>query len=142
MASNKEIRLQQAITDFQTNRYPSIRAAARANDVHHTTLSRRLKGRVSRRIARQPQQLLSEIQEQLLVQWILDLEAQGHAPSFTAVRDLAGVVSRDSGGPNNVGKNWISRFLKRHPEIRSKVGRRISAKRANSTSPEAIAIWF
>jgi len=83
MASNQETRLQQAILDYQSRRYPTIRAAAAANDVNRMTLSRRLQGGTSRAIARETQQLLSNQQEQMLVQWILDLEAQGHPPSFT-----------------------------------------------------------
>ena len=47
MASNKELRLQQAINDYQTRRYTSIRAAAAANDVDRVTLGRRLQGGLS-----------------------------------------------------------------------------------------------
>ena len=43
MASNKEIRLQQAINDYQTRRYPSIRAVAAAYNVNYATLSYRLR---------------------------------------------------------------------------------------------------
>ena len=75
MADNREIRLQQAIQGFLSHQYSSIRAAATANDVSHVTLSRRLKGQVPRAIACEPQQLLSNQQEGLLKQWILDLEA-------------------------------------------------------------------
>jgi len=77
-----------------------------------------------------------------LKQWILDLEAQGHAPTFTAIRELAAIVSTNSGGPKKVGHNWISRFLQRHPEIHSKVGKKIQAQRLDITTPEAIEAWF
>ena len=75
MASNQETRILQAISDYQTRRYTSIRAAAAANDVNRMTLARRLQGGNLRVIAREPQQLLSNQQEQMLVRWILDLEA-------------------------------------------------------------------
>ena len=54
MASNREQRLQQAISDFETQKYPSIRAAAAANDVDRKTLGRRLRGGLSRIVAREP----------------------------------------------------------------------------------------
>ena len=105
MASNREIRLQQAIADYNSNRYQSIRAAAAANDIDHTTLSRRLKGQVSRQLAQELKQLYSDKQEELLVALILDLEAQGHAPTFATIRELVSVISKGSGGPEKVGKN-------------------------------------
>ena len=54
MTSNRETRLQDAIQGFLSNQYTSIRAAAAANDVDHTTVSRRLKGQLPRAIAREP----------------------------------------------------------------------------------------
>jgi hypothetical protein len=138
MAANREQRIQQAIQDYQTSSNTSIRAAAAANDVDYSTLSRRLKGQLPRSIARQVQQLLSNEQETLLKRWILDLEAQGHAPSFNTVRELAAVVSRSSGGLNKVGKNWLFRFLQRHPEIASKVGKKADTRRVDGTTPEAL----
>ena len=44
MADNREDRIQEAIRSFLAQEHPSIRAAAAANDVNHTTVSRRLKG--------------------------------------------------------------------------------------------------
>lgn len=142
MASERELRIQQAIADTQTFPGASLRSIAANNDVHHTTLSRRLNGQPPRSNAHQHRQLLSIEQEELLKRWIIDLEAQGHAPSFNTVRELAGIVSANSGGPNKVGKNWIQRFLQRHVEIRSKVGKKIQSQRVDSTSPEALEAWF
>jgi len=68
MASNQETRIQQAILDYQTRRYPTIRAAAAVNDVNRMTLGRRIQGGTSRAIAREPQQLLLNQQEQILMQ--------------------------------------------------------------------------
>src|SRR6266852_2909197 len=133
MASNQEVRLQQAIDDYQTRRYPSIRAAAAANDVDRKTLGRRLKGGISVAQSREPQQLLSNQQEEMLKRWIIDLEAQGHPPTFSAVRELAVVVSKATGGPESIGQNWTDRFLHRHPEVHSKVGKKIHALRLNAT---------
>ena len=142
MASNQETRLQQAILDYQSRRYPTIRAAAAANDVNRMTLSRRLQGGTSRAIARETQQLLSNQQEQMLVQWILDLEAQGHPPSFTQIRDLVVIIRGTYTEHLSIGQNWISRFIRRHPEIHSKVGKKIHGLRLQSTTPESLTLWF
>jgi len=142
MASNQELRLQQAVDGYQSGQYSSIRAAAAANDVPHNTLQRRLQGGLSRSLAREQQQLLSNEQEHLLKSWIIDLERQGHAPTFATVRELVIVVSKASGGPEKIGHNWIPRFLQRHPEIRSKVGKKIQAQRIDCTTPEILEAWF
>lgn len=137
MASNYEIRLRQAISDYENRRFTSIRSAAAANSVDRKTLTRRLNGGVSRAIAAEPKQLLSNEQEHRLVQWILDLEAQGHPPSFTQLRELVTLVQDDSGSTIRIGQHWISRFIQRHPEIHSKVGRKIHGLRSQSTTPES-----
>jgi len=93
--------------------------------VEELPLRRRLKGGNSLALEREPQQLLSNDQEKKLKKWITDLEAQGHAPSFSQIRELIAAMNGASGGPTQVGKNWASRFLRRHPDIRSKVGRKI-----------------
>jgi len=142
MASNRETRIQQAISDYETRRYATIRAAAAANDVDRKTLGRRLQGGFSRPIARETQQLLSNQQEQMLKQWILDLEAQGHAPTFVQIRDLVVVILGVSDKPPTIGQNWIPRFIQRHPEIRSKVGRKIHALRLQTATPESLTTWF
>jgi hypothetical protein len=142
MASNRETRMLQAISDYQNRRYTSIRAAAAANDVDRKSLGRRLQGGISRAIAREPQQLLSNQQEQMLVRWILDLEVQGHPPSFTQVRDLVVIIRGIPTEHSSIGQNWISRFIQRHPEIRSKVGKKIHGLRLQSTTPESLNRWF
>jgi hypothetical protein len=142
MASNHESRLQQAIQDYETRRYPTIRSAAAANDVDRKTLGRRLQGGVSRAIAHEPQQLLTNEQEQLLVRWILDLEGQGHPPSFTQIRELVLIIRGESASTIKIGQKWISRFVQRHPGIHSKVGKKIHGLRLQSTTPESLTRWF
>ena len=69
-----EHNIQLALDDLHASRFTSIRAAARAHNVNYRTLARRAQGGISRREARVEQQLLSGAQEEILVQWILDLE--------------------------------------------------------------------
>jgi hypothetical protein len=142
MAQNREARIQQALFDLATLPNTSIRSVAAAHNIPHVTLSRRAKGYLSRPLAHEHQQLLSNEQERLLKRWIIDLEAQGHAPAFNNIRELAAIVSGSSGGPRKVGKNWISRFLQRHPEIHSKVGKKIQAQRVDSITPKVLEDWF
>jgi hypothetical protein len=142
MTTVLERRLQQALNDLHTQKFKSIRAAAKAYDVPRSTLGTRFNGTPTRRVARVSQQLLSTEQEELLVQWILDLEKQGHPVTHPQVREMAELVSELSGGPDIVGVNWVARFIHRHPQIRTKVGVKIDHKRVDNTTPEAIEAWF
>jgi hypothetical protein len=41
-----------------------------------------------------------------------------------------------------VGANWPSTFVKRHPELKTKFNRKYDYKRALCEDPEAIQAWF
>jgi hypothetical protein len=142
MASFQEQKIQQALEDLRAQKFPSVRAAAKAHGINHVTLNRRSKGGISKQEARLAQQLLSQHQEGLLVQWILHSEAGGYAPSHAQVREMAVHISTVSGGPDTLGNNWVPRFLHRHPEIHTKVGVKIDALRLQNTTPEALEAWF
>jgi len=58
---------------------------------------RRRKGQRSRVNSYQEQQLLSSLQEGMLVRWILEADAAGHAFNHAQLRDMASVVNRASG---------------------------------------------
>lgn len=142
MPSETEQALQIALDAYRRGEYTSIRACATSHGVDKSTLSRRLKGGITRQQAREEQQTLSPIQEDLLKRWILDLDLAGAPPSFAQVREFAGLISQASGGHSSVGVNWIQRFLKRHPEVQSKVGKPIEYLRAENASPEALQTFF
>lgn len=142
MTSTTEQALQDAQDAYSRNEYPSIRAAATAYGVDRMTLGRRLKGGNTRQQARASQQALSPVQEDLLIKWIIDLDIAGAPPSFAQVREFAGLVSNASGGPSTIGKNWTTRFLQRHPDIKSKVGRKIEYLRAQNTTSESLQTFF
>lgn len=73
MASTYESRIHQAICEYESRRYTSIRTAAAANEVDHKTLGRRIQGGLSRTLAAESKQLLTNKQELLLGRWILEL---------------------------------------------------------------------
>jgi len=77
MSLSKEVRTQTAVDAYLFRQYRSIREAAAAQDIDRKTLRRRIEGGLSRAIAREPQQLLSNEQEHQLKRWILDLEIVG-----------------------------------------------------------------
>jgi Tc5 transposase DNA-binding domain len=81
------------------------------------------------------QQVLTSKQERMLVEWIFQQERLGH--EHQRVREFASEIRRFSGENPHLGKNWIGRFMQRHPEIKSKLGRKIDVQLVDNTQP-----WF
>jgi Tc5 transposase DNA-binding domain len=111
MASELDIAVQAALQDLAEGKYPSVRAAAAAYSLNHATLRNRRAERPNRRESHAYRQILSPVQEDQLVEWILSLERQGHAPTHRQVQEMAQKVSIQSGGPPRIGINWIRRFI-------------------------------
>ena len=61
---------------------------------------------------------LTQMEESLL-QWILSIDLCGSAPRPAAVEEMANLflAKRGSEPVQLIGKNWVSNFMKRHPEI-------------------------
>lgn len=142
MMSELDVAVQAALQDLIDEKYPSIRAAAAAYSLTYSTLWNRVNHRPNRRESHADQQLLSPIQENRLVLWILDLEQQGHAPTHAQLREMALKISIQSGGPSQIGTNWIQRFIRRHSSISTKIGRRMDALRVQSANPTDLRAWY
>ncbi|KAG6979418.1 hypothetical protein FocnCong_v010573 [Fusarium oxysporum f. sp. conglutinans] len=115
--------------------------SAQKHDRPQTTLSDRLRGLPSKSEVTQPAQLLSKSQETRLVTWIPRQEALGYAPSRSQVRATVAALLRQQGRERPIGVHWTSRFVKPHPAIKTKIGRRQKASRFNSFTPMAVN-WY
>ena len=94
-----------------------LAAVARNFNVSYHTLRRRYK-RLNEDpcTAHESQQALSHVQETVLLEWIKELSAQSEPLSKRSLRQTIEYIT---GGRVQTGKNWIARFLKRHPSIRT-----------------------
>ncbi|KAJ3453418.1 hypothetical protein MRS44_017665 [Fusarium solani] len=108
----------QALLDVTDNGL-SQNQAAQKNGVPQTTLSDRLRGLPSRSEVTQPAQLLSN-----------------------QVRATVAALLRQQGRERPIGVHWLARFIKRHDDIKTKVGKRQEAARFNSFTPMAVNWYF
>ncbi|RYC77913.1 hypothetical protein BFJ63_vAg19213, partial [Fusarium oxysporum f. sp. narcissi] len=131
----------QAILDVTENGR-SQNQAAQKNGVPPTTHSYRVMGLPSKSEVTQPAQLLSKSEESRLVTWILRQEALGYAPSHSQVRATVAALLRQQGRERPIGVHWLARFIKRHDDIKTKVGKRQEAARFNSFTPMAVNWYF
>jgi len=138
MALEREDAIANAINAIRDGQVRSVRAAARAYGIPRSTLQDRLHGATDHSMASETTQKLTSEQEKCLVEWIKELEAQGKAPSHTMVREMACKII-DS---ETLGKHWVERFLKRHPEITSCIGVPLESSRASNSTHDIVAEHF
>ena len=124
----------------------SINAASLATGASRTTLGRRKQGGQTRQEAQQSHQVLSKDEEQALVKWVQQLSCTGHPVRHRFLRDLAIEIrkprlEREGSPPTELGKNWVTRFLLRHPSLKSTLAKNIEAVRKEVTE-EQLQAWF
>ncbi|RFU33252.1 hypothetical protein B7463_g3062, partial [Scytalidium lignicola] len=119
----KDETLQLAIQAYQNHEYPSVRACAKAYGLNESSLRTRLRNGENKSTSHAYQQLLIPAQEQMLVQWILDLDSQGHTPSYSKVREML---------------KLFKVFKLRNPQITTLLRKTLDSARVNGTNPEAL----
>jgi Tc5 transposase DNA-binding domain/helix-turn-helix, Psq domain len=148
----KEARLQEAVTAVR-NKQHTCHSAALAFKVPRQTLYDRVKGKPPRNKAHEAEQLLSHAEEKELVRWITLLTLTGYPPRYITLREMATEIRKRRIKNINendiqlvqyddIGEQWVQRFLRRHPELASVRPRSIDAVRVQDTSPERLRRWF
>jgi hypothetical protein len=95
------------------------RRAAPIYNIAQKTLSRQLAGTSSQRNCTPNSMNLSITEEEVVVQHILDLEAQGFPPQLAAVKDMADSLFAER-YRDPVGQNWAANFVKCQPKLKVK----------------------
>jgi hypothetical protein len=153
-AAENESRLQKAIAAVKRKEHRCY-SAAKVFGVPPRTLYDRVNGgKKPRNQAHKCDQNLTHAEEKELVRWITLLTISGYPPRYETLRRLAeilrelGRVKKTDGNQvpvivyDKIGKDWVQRFLGRHPELASVRPRSIDAVRVKDTSPEELKKWF
>jgi hypothetical protein len=125
----REGRITLAIQSIQQGQIQSTRSAAKPYDIPRKTLRDRLKGKRVRRDCTPNCLKLTKLEEQVIVNFILDLDSQGFSPRVYEVEDIANLLLTKRDGIL-VRKNWSTRFITRRPEIKSRFNHKYDYKRA------------
>jgi DDE superfamily endonuclease/Tc5 transposase DNA-binding domain len=152
-AAKREALIQEALTGLTDGVYTSAYQAAKALGLNPKTLRNRVAGGRSVQEAKETCQLLSEGEEKALARWITRLTATGYPPRHDLLREMAEEIRKqrlakinDSSIENvyypPLGKEWVQRFLQRHPRLQTVFGITIEAARIKSASREALDHWF
>jgi hypothetical protein len=144
-SSQKEGRIDLAIHSIKKKQILSGRRAAKVFNVPRTTMRRRKKGIKPQEEAQLNNRLLSPIEEEELLRWILAMERRGFPPYVIDVKRLAErLIQRrgDTRRPTSIGKQWVYRLLTRHPAVKTRLTRKKDSQRSRQESPNVIRPWF
>jgi len=73
----------------------------------------------------------------------MKLEEWGFPPRIAHVKEAVTLLKgKEWNEKSTVGRNWITRFLNRHPELVSKLSSQFDKKRINASDPNFIRSHF
>ncbi|KAI8401215.1 hypothetical protein FOFC_18084 [Fusarium oxysporum] len=131
----------EAILDI-TDRGLSQNEASQKRGVPQSTLSGRLSGQTSKNERIQAHQRISKTQEETLIRWVLRQESLGYALSHSQLRACVEAILQQQGDNKPLGKHWTTRFVKRHLQLSTKLGKRQEAARFDGFTPKAVNWYF
>ena len=141
LLSLNEADIQLALSSLNANQIQSNRRAAKAFNVPRTTLNDRRAGKPARRDCQPNSKKLTQIEEEVIVNYILDLDQRGFAPTYAAVRDMADKLLA-ARGAGKVGQKWPANFVKRTDSLKTSFNRAYDRQRALCEDPVLIRSWF
>ncbi|KAH7471320.1 hypothetical protein FOMA001_g13102 [Fusarium oxysporum f. sp. matthiolae] len=136
-----EARILLALQALQNNPKLSIRRAAGIYKVGFGVLRNRKNGIQSRSDTIPNSRKLSDLEEQIIVQFLLDLDSRGFPARLRFVEEMANSLLADRDA-SPVGKRWAHNFIKRQPELKTRLFRRYDYQRAKCEDPTIIRGWF
>src|SRR6478735_6265262 len=138
---NIEGKILLALQALQNDPKLQLRRTAEIYKVGRMILWRRQKGIQSRSDWVPKSRKLSDLEEQIIVQFILDLDSRGFPPRLCGVEEMANRLLADRNA-SPVGKRWASNFVRRHKELKTRFQRRYDYQRAKCEDPTIIRNWF
>ena len=109
---SNEARVILALEALQNDEKLSLRAAAKLYNVSSSTLGDRRAGRPARRDIPANSRSLTNLEEQTIVQYIIELSTRAFPPRLRGVEDMANHLRRERDVPP-VGQRWAHNFVKR-----------------------------
>ena len=139
--TNDEAKITLALQAYNNDPKLSLRRASKLYQVKYTTLHCRLNGVQARANTIPNLRKLSNLEEKVVIQYILDLNLRGFPPRLSGVEEMANRLLADR-DVSPVGKHWARNFVKRHKELNTRFFRKYDYQRAKCEDPTIIYNWF
>jgi hypothetical protein len=136
-----ETQLNLALQAIRKTPQLSARRAAKIYQVDHRRLGERLRGVLPRRDISANSRKLTDLEESVLSDYILELDSKGFPPRLCIVEDMANRIIELRDG-KRVGPRWAANFVQRQPELRTRFQRKYDYQRAKCEDPNVIRGWF
>lgn len=137
----REDRILLAIQAMKDDKNLKQRRAAKIFNVGESVLRRRRAGQASRRDSQPNSSKLQKTEDEAIIQYTKKLDARGFAPTLGYLRVMANelLAVRDGG---QVGENWATNFVRRKPELKSRLSRPRDHQRVLCSDSRVISPWF
>lgn len=149
----REKRIKEALNALKNKEFCTVHSAARHFEVSHVTLGRRWAGGKSMDEARESQQLLTSAEEKALAERVYQMTVTGHPPPQDLIREIAHelrqyrLIGINDDGIQHVnyepiGQDWVKRFIKRHPRLKTVYSETIEASRVKEVTYEGVEKFY
>jgi hypothetical protein len=115
-----------------------VRHVALQAEIDRCALRRRLEGVPTREETNESFQVLSKIQKNWLAKWTIKQDEMGHPPRLSYFKVFTQKILYNNGIARKLGKGWHSRFLSRHPEVKSSRARLVDYRLVSAASSDNI----
>ena len=138
--------LANALAGLADGTYENPSRASKATGAPLQTIYDRLNGAKSKREINVKNQALTPTEELALVQWVRRVSATGHPVRHQFLLELVEEIReqritalKELVSP--LGQQWVQRFLKRHPVLKSQIAKSMEQARVDVTKEQVLA-WF
>jgi len=111
-STSNEAKIILALQALEKDEKLSVRAVAKIYGVARKTLGRRRAGKPARRDSPANSRNLTDLEEQTIVQYVVELYTRAFPPRLGGVEDMANQLLYARDAPP-VGKRWAYNFVKR-----------------------------
>jgi hypothetical protein len=122
--------------------YDSIRQASRATGAPRSTVGHRRAGRPPRSQIIVRNARLTSGQEITLSRWITDLQLQYKPVNHSQLTKIAENLAHENDLSRPLGKNWVSRFIKRSSALNHGRSQPFPIDRIQSIIPHQLDGWY
>jgi hypothetical protein len=137
----RESRLILALEALKKDPKLSVQKAATIYEVPESSLCDRRAGEKSRREIPANSRKLTDLEEKVLLERVLDLDTRGFQPRLSDIREMADRLRavRDA---SRVGPRWANNFVDRHDKLTTRFRRRINYQRTQCEDPDVVNARF
>ena len=138
---SKEANIQLTIQAKHRSPKLSWEKLGRIYSCYFNTIKRRYHGAKPPYVINIAKRNLTQFEEDIIAKRVINLDSCAFPPRMRYVEKMANILLR-ARNTSPIGKNWASSFIRRRPDLRTRLNRRIDYQRVLNEDPIAYRAWF